>query len=622
MNRVEYNQFVRQIENQFHGKPRELEKVAKRYIGFSYGYLALIIIATVLILAALVTWVVTYPNVLALIIGIAVLVFLFSVIRGLRVKTLPPEGIAISPQDSPVLFELLDDLRSQVANAKFDQIIVNGDFNASACQIPRLGLLGWYRSYLVLGLPLMQVLSLEEFKSVLAHEFSHLSNKDGSSGNWIYRIRVAWEQIMASIHESGGTWVLAPFVRWFWPRLNAHAFVLSRQFEYRADAASIDYTGLKPMADSLQKVEFYGRFIEEKGWRPIFDTVNDNDSPPENPYHLLRTTLQETPTDSAEFEQWMNQAFMRPTDYSDTHPALKDRLLMADALPEAVSAAEKITIPEVDLENSSAIALFGAEKEQEFMQQLNRDWSTSIEPIWKFRHGFVKEIREELGKEDDVKDVEGAWKWASAMLELNGSKAALPWVEKTLAYDPNHVPARFTKACYLIEQNDASGVPILQQIAKEDPQYGFDALGMLKMHYSNCGDFKNYEAVDQQADQFEELVDKAQQERATITANDSFVDHNFTPPVFDKIKEELAEFSYIKSCYVACKTCTHFPKSPCYVFIIIPKATAYVNDNTPGQIAEAIVPHIDGYFMVFLQKQNRSVAKIITKMPSAIIYQK
>ena len=46
-------------------------------------------------------------------------------------------------------------------------------------QLPRLGIFGWYRNYLIIGMPLMKSLTCEQFKAVLAHEFGHLAKVTG-----------------------------------------------------------------------------------------------------------------------------------------------------------------------------------------------------------------------------------------------------------------------------------------------------------------------------------------------------------------------------------------------------------------------------------------------------------
>jgi len=73
--------------------------------------------------------------------------------------------------------------------------LITDDFNAAVVQIPRLGLLGWYRNTLLIGLPLMKALTRQQLAAVLAHEFGHLAGGHGRLGNWVYRLRFGWARL-------------------------------------------------------------------------------------------------------------------------------------------------------------------------------------------------------------------------------------------------------------------------------------------------------------------------------------------------------------------------------------------------------------------------------------------
>lgn len=57
-------------------------------------------------------------------------------------------------------------------------------------QHARLGVLGWHVNYLILGLPLMQAVSPEQFRAIVAHELGHLSRNHSRFAGWIYRVRL------------------------------------------------------------------------------------------------------------------------------------------------------------------------------------------------------------------------------------------------------------------------------------------------------------------------------------------------------------------------------------------------------------------------------------------------
>lgn len=122
-------------------------------------------------------------------IGIPILIFIYTIFRSLWVKIEPPTGIPLKHEQAPSLFKLINQYRKEIKGPRIHKVLVYEEFNACVSQVPRLGLFGWYKNYLVIGMPLMLALSPEEFNGVLAHELGHVSRYHGRTGAWIYRIR-------------------------------------------------------------------------------------------------------------------------------------------------------------------------------------------------------------------------------------------------------------------------------------------------------------------------------------------------------------------------------------------------------------------------------------------------
>lgn len=103
---------------------------------------------------------------------IAILAGIWVLLRALWIRFSPPEGYVLKRKEHPVLFAELDKLRKQLKSVKIHKVILDRNLNASVVQHPRLGILGWHKNYLILGYQLLLLLSPEEMRSVLAHEFA------------------------------------------------------------------------------------------------------------------------------------------------------------------------------------------------------------------------------------------------------------------------------------------------------------------------------------------------------------------------------------------------------------------------------------------------------------------
>src|SRR6187402_1249212 len=202
--------------------------------------------------------------------GIILLSGSWAVGRILWVRLKPPEGRVVPRKEAPALHAMLDQLRAKLRAAPFHRVIVTAEWNASVYEVPRLGVFGWPRHYLSLGLPVLENFSVAEVRAVLAHEFAHLSARHGRVGSWLYRLRRSWEPIFAKLSQPyiRGAVTLRPlmtrFANWFWPLFNSHACVLSRANEYQADAYAVWATEAPSLAGALFRFSVYSRLLSEK----------------------------------------------------------------------------------------------------------------------------------------------------------------------------------------------------------------------------------------------------------------------------------------------------------------------------------------------------------------------
>ena len=235
-------------------------------LGNAYLGVMLVLIALLVVAAAIsVVWL----KAAGVKIAILMAVLLWLVLKALWVRLAPPEGTEITARDAPELFGMIEELRRALRSPRFHHVLVTDDFNAAVVQAPRLGLFGWYRNYLLIGLPLAKALTVEQFKAVLAHEFGHLSKGHGRISNWIYRQRLRWGRLMAALEaaESWGLVLFRPFLRWYAPYFNAYSYPLARANEFEADATSARLASRRAAAEALTAVNVVGSYLRNASGR-------------------------------------------------------------------------------------------------------------------------------------------------------------------------------------------------------------------------------------------------------------------------------------------------------------------------------------------------------------------
>ena len=105
-----------------------------------------------------------------------------------------------------------------------------------------------------LGLPLLQTLTVDQLRAVLAHEFGHYYGGDTMLGTWIQKTRMG---ILRTVQSLGESWIRLPFTfyaKLFFRITNA----VSRHQEFAADALAARVVGPQALADGLKQIHRAG----------------------------------------------------------------------------------------------------------------------------------------------------------------------------------------------------------------------------------------------------------------------------------------------------------------------------------------------------------------------------
>lgn len=625
MTRDEFEALVRSLEAERGKRPTLFLWNTILLVVGAYAYLLVTFMISAALLLMVVALMVFKPNAGTIKLGIfGVLLFgglALAIVKGLWVRLEPPQGLPLQQEDAPAFFALLEELRQKLNCAPFHEVLLVPEHNAAVVQIPRLGILGWHKNYLLIGLPLLQGLAPEELKAVLAHEFAHSSRGHGRFGNWLYRLRQSWERVVYELsrQQNRGTAVLTGFLKFFWPRFNGRAFVLSRANEYEADDWARRLTSARAAANALVRVSVNDRFLDEKFWPVLFEKANTEPAPPRDVFGAAAMGLRAS-TREQEADKWVQQAFLLETNSADTHPALKDRL---KALGVGNLTAEELPA----LERSAGEELFGA-KLAEFTQQLSANWSERILAVWTDRHAQASRIVTELeALKCDDSDAAGLWKKAEALLELKGDDGAMEIVDKVLAADPAHVPATFVKGRRLLAKDDATGVEFIERAMREDEFLTEPGLRILYSYYARIGQREKLKEIEKAFEGFQEKHALAQQERATVTVKDSFVPAELTEQHVAQLGQIFSKEPDIESAAVARKVVQWLPKQPAFVVALKIKVAFWkVRGSDANQlIVNRVVEQIQlpGQFMVFIvEKELAKAGKKVFEVPGAVIYRR
>jgi Zn-dependent protease with chaperone function len=524
------------------------------------GYLALVVLLLVALLLGAIASVTVLKGFAVKLIAV-VGVFLWIVLRALWVSIPPPEGREVRRKDAPQLFAILDELRRKLRAPRFHHVLIDDQFNAAVVQSPRLGLFGWYRNYLLLGLPLMKSLTVEQFKAVLAHELGHLSRGHGRVANWIYRQRLRWSRLMAVLEEkqSKGGILFRPFLNWYAPYFNAYSFPLARANEYEADAASARLTSPGAAAEALTSVNVVGRYLAERFWPRLYKQAEDSPRPGFMPYASMAIDVPGE-LEPASARAWLEQALAKRTTLDDTHPSLADRL-------SAIGESARLAPP---APGQAADRLLGDALEH-VAEAFDRRWHERILPAWEARHREVQEGRARLAALD-ARAAEGELALPEAYDRARltesfgaGPDAALEQFRSLQQRAPDDAVACYALGARLLARGDQAGFALVERAMLRDEQSIVAGCEALRDYCWRNGREREAHGWHARMTERVALMESASKERSAIHLSDKLEPHGLPEEVIADVRAQLQAIPGLRKAYFVRKRVKHFPERPCYV---------------------------------------------------------
>lgn len=180
----------------------------------------------------------------------------------------PPPGLRLDPDDQPELFGLVDDLAAEIRQEPPENIYLVTGVNAAVWQQGTVLGLGGRRQMMV-GLQILQALSVEEFRSVLAHEFGHYKGGDTRLGALIYGTRTAIGRTIQKLAEAESVaQILFRAYGNFYLKLT---YQVARAQEFAADAFAARVTHADTCGRALQRVHVAGAALDAFSERELND---------------------------------------------------------------------------------------------------------------------------------------------------------------------------------------------------------------------------------------------------------------------------------------------------------------------------------------------------------------
>ncbi len=631
MKTEEYDAIVKKLEVQAAQDPKGYVWHVTKLALLGYAYIFGLIVF-LLAMVAFFLWLVLVSHYVILVkFSFLFLIAAWLVAKSLWVKFSDPVGIPLRREDSPLLFDLIAEITAAAGGPKIHSVILTEEFNCAVMQTPRLGIFGWYKNILILGLPLLQSVNLPQFKAIMAHEMGHLSDQHGKVGCWIYHVRKSWQQTVLSLayQSSIGIGLIKVFAEWFVPLFDAHTYVLMREHEYAADRIAANVAGAECASQALIQTALKGSFLADEYWKNYWNKVEHIPEPPNDTFSSMTTALRVSIDDDKALE--LLQKNWAKHDGSDTHPSLSERVraLQPDkdwSNPQVISseAARQFHVDATAAEQLFGNALPNLEAQVEI------HWRNAILNPWAMRHLATKEARQRLNKiEDDAKErdlkTEEMLELAGLSLELDEPVIAIQKYRSILEKLPDEAEIHFGLGLLLLGEKDNEGIERLENAAKLKPVFGRDSYAHISAFLRERGKEEEAQVYYKKSIALDEEMYQASHTLNSVSNKDTFEAHKLTEDELDKICNSLANQNTCVSAYVVAKKVPEIVGGHQHILLLNLKGLfGTLSSDRAQEVLDVLCvdPAFAGFYLMTWPAAPKSLTDAVESLPTAKVFDK
>ena len=393
-----------------------------------YSILLLISIGTTAFFTYIGIWaIINYPNFLTITLGLGliaagfmILYFLIKFIFATN-KTDTSDFIEISQDEQPELFAMIHDLVKEIETDFPQKVFLSHNVNASVFYNSSFWSMFFpVRKNLQIGVGLINSLTNQELRAILAHEFGHFSQRSMKVGSYVYNVNnVIFNMLynndtLKKMHENLAnlsSYIALPLnisilsingiqkiLQKLYDYVNINYLALSREMEFHADEIAANVAGSNAMTDGLKRLSFANHSMEsvisfyEKNqklnWMPQDFYENHHAVnlflAKKNKYEI-KNGFPNVPLDA---ESKFNKSKLNIDNQWQSHPSTQDRINAITKLN--IQVAYNNQAPAINILRNKEI-LFQKIKDYLFANINHQGQIQLLDPI-EFQHNFAKDF--------------------------------------------------------------------------------------------------------------------------------------------------------------------------------------------------------------------------------------
>jgi hypothetical protein len=198
-------------------------------------------------------------------------------------------GLKLSKDLAPGLYATIAKVKNYVPQLSIRNVVLTDQYELRIEQTPRLGYPFWTTNTLVVGMPMLQTLSEQQFRNEMMRRFSQYASGRFRPSHWVFRSRLLWRRYLDALckRKRLGETPMRWFFAIYTPLFETLTLPASRMDELAADIAVLEWLNDRDYFDAVKSSAIAEIFLDTHYWRKVHQTALKNSKAVLNPFAKL-----------------------------------------------------------------------------------------------------------------------------------------------------------------------------------------------------------------------------------------------------------------------------------------------------------------------------------------------
>jgi hypothetical protein len=416
------------------------------------------------------------------------------------------------------------------------------------------------------------------------------------------------------------------FVQWYSPRFSAMSLVLRRQAEFEADEVGAQASSKQAMALGLVRMGVDGATLLKDHYSALHGAARESELPPQS---YLRGLMSVSAAPVSERRDALVRTLRSETVYEDSHPSIRERTeaMGIAANPDDPEAVDALMVMLGKVETSAAQVFFG-DRLVPILEEFDRKWATEVQEAWKAQHAEYKDSAATLakfeGRDPASLDESETVALVEAYGNWHGTKSATDTAVAAAKRFPTSAKLQFLAGYCLLERDDESGIPMLEQAAELDRKYRASVHEAIAGFWSDRGESRAARAAAIEASNQHEANQVAYERIITVQRADQLLAFGGKAEELSRIVSQLPQLKRITAAYAFRKHDQTVPDIFLDMVFLVAKLPTFVSDQNDFIANETnrayeLLGETNGVF-VQITVPKLEAAKTLAQRPDLCVY--